>query len=226
MSVDILKFMHPFTMIVAGSTSSGKTHFVRNLLENNRYLIKINVETPKVLWAFDQEQEIHKEKLFNVDLVYYQGIPCIEDIKSIKPNIIVLDDLMEKLNKDDIIQSLFTKVSHHLNISVIFVTQNLFSRDKSMRTISLNSHYICVMKSVRLTQQISTLGSQIWPGKSQQIVDIYKTATKENFSYLIFDLHPRTIEERFRLRNRIFNFELPRNLRLKYHSVPIYYPLE
>ena len=226
MALDDLKFKHPFTCIVAGSTSSGKTNWVYNLLENWEYLIKIRTNNLKVLWCYGQQESLLNKNSKNFKIDYFQGIPSEDDIKSILPNIIVLDDLMNELKSDLNVKNLFTKLSHHLNISVIFITQNIFSQDKSMRTISLNSHYICVMKSVRLTQQIGILANQIWPGKGKKIIDIYIKATENNFSYLLFDLHPQQIEDKFRIRNRIFRQELPRNLYHNYKSVPIYYSLE
>ena len=226
MALDSLKFKHPFTCIVAGSTSSGKTNWVYNLLENWDYLIQISTNNLKVLWCYGQKESLLNKTPENIKINYFEGIPSEFDLKSFSPDIIVLDDLMNELKSDINVKNLFTKLSHHLNISVIFITQNIFSQDKSMRTISLNSHYICVMKSVRLTQQIGILANQIWPGKGKKITDIYIKATVNNFSYLLFDLHPQQIEDKFRIRNRIFRQELPKNLYDKYYSVPIYYSLE
>ena len=53
---------------------------------------------------------------------------------------IILDDLMDET--DQRVASLFTKKSHHRNISVMYIVQNLFHRGKHHRTISLNAHYM------------------------------------------------------------------------------------
>ena len=225
MSVSELKFKHPFTCIVAGITGSGKTHWTRQLLDNYKYLIKINKTRLKVLWCFGEDQSLYKIPLRNVDIVYLKGIPSIEIIKNTNPDIIVIDDLMNDLKNDENIKSLFIKGSHHMNISVIYITQNIFAQDKSMRTISLNSQYIVIMKGIRLTQQITILGNQIFPGKSKKFMNIFKEATSKPFSYLLLDLHPAS-DDRFRIRNRIFRCELDKSLASKFESVPIYYSLE
>lgn len=225
MSVRELMFKHPFTCLVAGSTGSGKTVWVRNLLKEYKYLIDIKVKVLKVLWCYGQDQDLHKVLLKNVDLIYLKRLPTSGDIENIKPNIIVLDDLMNELKNDEIIKNLFTQGSHHCNLSILFITQNLFYQDKSMRTISLNAQYIVILKGIRLTQQIQILGNQIYPGKSKLFLNIYKDATKDSFSYLILDLHPNS-DDKYRLRNRIFKSELPKLLSTKYNSAPIFYSIE
>ena len=40
---------------------------------------------------------------------------------------------------------LFTKGSHHRNLTVIYIVQNVFDKGKYSRTISLNSHYHVVI---------------------------------------------------------------------------------
>lgn len=226
MSLDILKFKHPFTCIVAGCTSSGKTVFVEKLLENWEYLIDINVKKLKVLWCNGTDNNTKNQFFDNIEIFYFRGIPSVDDIQSNDYNIIVLDDLMNEVKYNENVKSLFTKHSHHLNISVIFITQNIFSQDKSMRTISLNAHYIVILKSIRLTQQIGILANQIWPHKSKKLIDVYKAATDDKYSYLLLDLHPNQSEDKFRIRNRIFRDELPQKLSEIYYSVPIFYSLD
>lgn len=225
MSVAFLKFKHPFTCLCAGSTSSGKTVWTRHLLENWKYLIDMNKKSVNVLWCFGQNQDLYRKPIKNVSIDYYQGIPSLEKIQDYHPDIIVIDDLMDDLKNDNNIRDLFTRGSHHMNISIIFIVQNIFNQDKNMRTISLNAHYINIMKGIRLTQQIGILGNQIYPGKSKQFIEVFKQATKNNFSYLLIDLHPRSPDQ-FRLRSRIFKHELPSHCKSNYDSVPIYYEIK
>ena len=49
---------------------------------------------------------------------------------------------MRESCKDTSIYDIFTVDSHHKNISVFFLTQNLFPKEKNARTISLNCNYI------------------------------------------------------------------------------------
>ena len=49
---------------------------------------------------------------------------------------------MIEAGKDNRIVNLFAKGSHHQNLSVIYIVQNLFHQGKGNRSISLNSHYL------------------------------------------------------------------------------------
>jgi len=62
--------------------------------------------------------------------------------------VIVLDDLMDSVYFTKV-NELFTKGSHHRNISLVIVTQNLFHQVSSLRDISLNSKYIVIFQNSR-----------------------------------------------------------------------------
>jgi septin family protein len=152
MSIDLTlcQFISPFSMIIAGPSSSGKSHFVRNLLKNHKLLVTPKHEkNPKVLWIYGQWQNLYKEPLENVDIEYIEGLPTDSEINDKKPIFIVIDDLMNEVSDDKQLGNLFTKGSHHLNINIIFITQNLFHQGKQMRNIHLSSNYLVLMKNKR-----------------------------------------------------------------------------
>ena len=91
-----------------------------------------------------------------------------------------------------------------------------------MRTISLNSHYIILMKGIRNIQQIEYLGRQIYGSKAKSLVNIFKHATERPYSYLVIDLHPSS-NDKYRLRTRIFPEELTSSLLNKHSFAPIFY---
>ena len=75
-------------------------------------------------------------------------IPTIEFVKGIPEylendfyldvnirNLIVIDDQMIEAGKDNRIVNLFTKGSHHRDLNVIYIVQNLFHQGKGNRTI-------------------------------------------------------------------------------------------
>ena len=226
MSLDFLKFKHPFTCIVAGPTFSGKTYWVRKLLTNWKYLISnLDKREINVFWCHGQNQSIHSVPIENVRTTYFEGIPNESDISNVKPDLIVLDDLMNEIKNNLGVKNLFTKTAHHSNISVIYIVQNLFHQDKGMRDISLNTHYVVAMRGPRMTRQLGTFAEQIYPKYSRSIMNVYKDATEKLHSYLLFDLHPLS-DEKFSLRTRIFKDELPSELAENYNSVPIYYELK
>lgn len=116
---------------------------------------------------------------------------------------------MREANGDVI--DLFTKGSHHYNISVIFVTQNIFNQGRGRRDISLNAHYIVCFKSPRDKLQIRHLARQIHPEKPEFIQEAYNDATSKPYGYLLFDL-TQTTHDRYRYRTSIFSTDNPSNV--------------
>ena len=143
---------HPFTCIVAGCTQSGKTVWVKSLLENAQTTIS---PTPqRIIWCYGQWQPSYFDTMrIMPGIEFNEGIP--DDIDNAdylhvsQRNLIVLDDLMAQSGKDKRISDLFTKGSHHRNLSIIYIVQNIFHQGKEMRNISLNAHYIVLFKSPR-----------------------------------------------------------------------------
>ena len=174
------------------------------------------------MWCFSEVKSLFKNDFDSVQIEFHKGIPSVETIENFKPHFIVLDDLMDEINQD--IKDLFTKISHHKNISVVLIVQNFFNQNKFMRTISLNAHYIIFMKGIRNNQQIEYLGRQIFASKSKKLLNIFNHATRNPFGYLIIDLHPRS-KDKYRLRTRIFPEELPASLINKHSFSPIFYEL-
>jgi hypothetical protein len=106
----------------------------------------------------------------------------------------------------DSVLDIFTKLSHHRNMSVIFLTQNLFFKSKQSRTMNINTQYIVLFKNPRDALQVATLGRQMYPGNSNFLVEAFKDATERPHGYLLIDLHPVTLEK-FRIRTNIFKGE-------------------
>ena len=98
---------------------------------------------------------------------------------------------------------LFTKWSHHRNISVILITQNLFHQGNHCRTISLNAKYIVLLKNTRDKNQFTYLARQVYPEESAGLYEAYLEATKEPHGYLVLDFAHDT-DDLLRFRTHIF----------------------
>ena len=79
-----------------------------------------------------------------------------------KRNLILFDDQMIGASKDKRVVNLFTRGSHHRNLSVTYIVQNLFHQGKGSSSISLNSHYLVLFKNPRDKLQILTLAKQMF----------------------------------------------------------------
>ena len=101
------------------------------------------------------------------------------------------------------ITSLFTENSHHRNLSVIYVVQNLFEKGPESRTVSLNAHYMVIFKNPRDASQISHLARQMYPGRGKYLQEAFAHATSKPYGYLLVDARQET-PEHLRLRMNIF----------------------
>jgi hypothetical protein len=163
----------PFTMLVSGQSGCGKTFWVSKMLDQVRDRFE------HIVLAYTMHQSLYE--VMGVELI--EGFP-----KIIKPNtLLILDDMMLECSKE--MASLFTRM-RHVNVSTIFIVQNLFFDNKFMRTISRNAHYMVVFPNPRDTAMINTLGSQMFPAKPKFIVNAFLDATSVPYGYLFIDLKP------------------------------------
>ena len=100
-----------------------------------------------VTYFYSENQDTFAEiKSFVPEIEFVEGVPyAISDsINSKTRNLYILDDMMGE--RDAAIPKLLTKKSHHGNLSVIYIVQNLFHQSKDHCTISLNASYIVLNK--------------------------------------------------------------------------------
>ena len=83
MDYDIFKLHHPFSMLVAGPRSTGKSEFVKQLLSLKRFIMMKPPE--RIVWFYGR----HQPDLF---CSLKQEIPCIEFYEGLPTNIEVMFD--------------------------------------------------------------------------------------------------------------------------------------
>ena len=127
-----MPWVHPFTSVISRSTGSGKSVFVRRFVHTIQHMM---ISIPdRILWFYGEYQTLYG----TVDgMDFQQGLPDLDTLDPRDKHLIILDDLMDET--DQWVVSLFTKKSHHRNIIVMYIVQNLFHRGKHHRTISLNA---------------------------------------------------------------------------------------
>lgn len=162
-------------------------------------------EPIRVVWVYGASQDFQPSTNENITIKYTEELPdAYEDI-----DILVLDDLQSSLASSKKLGDIYTKFSHHKQMTVIFIVQNIFNKGQQMRNISLNSHYLVLTKNRRDLQQIKCLGAQLY-GDPAFFADAYKKSVLDReYGYLLVDLTP-TASEKYRLRTDIFPGEFTR----------------
>lgn len=205
----LIPFKHPSTILIAGPTGSGKTEFLVRLLQTR----SIEPFPQRVVWVYGEWQSAYDRilnlKLKHVNLTFVKDFneEIYESLNRNVRNLVVLDDQMENENAHSKggsnLAKFFTQGSHHRNLTVVYIVQNLFHQSKSMRTISLNSQYVVVFKNPRDKQQIECLGRQMFPNNPRFLTAAFEDATSEPYGYLVIDLRPETPES-YRIRADMF----------------------
>ena len=191
----VIKFESPTTCILAGSTGSGKSTFLFELLKCADVIFEIPPK--RIFYCYGIYQNLYdrmKKDISNIE--FFNGLPLLENLENWAVNnahnIIVLDDLMGRASESTNIADLFTQYSHHLNFTVFFITQNVYSSGKQFRTISLNSHYFILFKNQRDKMQIQTFGKQLFLGELEYFMDAYTRAVNRKYGYLVIDISPHS----------------------------------
>lgn len=189
--------------MVSGPTGSGKTHWIKKLLSNEMFTEKVE----SVLYCYGVYQPFFETMAKSIsNITFMEGVPDFETIKNLnngKFHVVVLDDLMEYIIKSLEIQNLFTKYCHHFNITAIFLTQNVFAKGLTSRTININTHILILFANKRDESQAIFLGKQICPSSTKVFTEAYEHATSKQYGYLVVDCDPQSPRE-LKLRTNIF----------------------
>ena len=204
---DILKFQHPFSMILAGGRRTGKTQFTKKLLLQKDWLINFPIE--HIIWFHSTAQlDVFLELKRALNIEFVEGLPKanMDTFLMDKPGskLLVFDDMMEEASERVDVKHLFTR-GRHQDTSVVFLTQNLYHQSRHSREISLNTDYMVLFKNPRDAMIITTLGKQM--GNAKFLTDAYEQATMKPFSYLFVDLRSDTVEE-LRYRSNVLDGDM------------------
>lgn len=204
------RFQLPFTALLVGTSGSGKSFFVKRLLENMKHTFSRCPD--QIIWCYSSFQPMYDELAKTVKVKFFEGLPESLTEESIFPSnqhtLLVIDDCMDSGSNHDEIMKAFTMYRHHRKLSVMFLLQNLFHQGKHSRTISLNSNYFVLFKSPRDKMQIRILSQQMFPGQREYFLQSFNDATKDPYSYLIVDMRPEC-PEHLRLRTGLLPNQWP-----------------
>lgn len=222
-----VRWKHPWTSLICGPTGCGKTVFIRRFL---RHLTAMSDTIfDRILFYYGDTLDADTRAAYDgcqrssvlPKIEFYEGLPHPDAYShdNNRKKLIIIDDLMRE-SSNGIIVDLFTKGSHHKNISVMFLTQNIFHQGSGQRDISLNANYIVIFKNPRDRAQIQHLARQVCPENPKFLVEAYHDATAQPHGYLLLDLKQSTLEN-YRFRTGIFPDDtrgevyIPKNSRVK-----------
>ena len=107
---------------------------------------------------------------------------------------------MDEGSSDKNVLDLFTKDSHHQQITVIYLCQDLFPSGKFAKTISRNAHYIIAFKNPRDQLGLRNLLQQSFPTQFREVLNTFRKVTNDwQFAYMLLELHPASRDDQHML---------------------------
>ena len=197
---------------VVGPSGSGKTFFVYNLIENRNNVFRNNVHA--IHWFHGTSKEVGAtNNYFGKSIKKYitshiNGLQDLNTIKLTRYDMIVLDDLFIEASNNSEVTNLFTKTARHNDVTLIYITQNMFHTGSSNRTRNLNVHYLVLFKNPRDSLAIEQISRQMYSSGDvegrQFLIQAFRDATQNKpHGYLFFDF-TQECPDYLRIRTNLF----------------------
>ena len=183
------KFIANSNILVIGSTGSGKTTAVLQIIKDRL----IEPMPSKIFYMYGARQAFMDDwnKKEKPHITFIDGLQLDIIDKYEGPKLLICDDLIMSLSRD--LASHFIAGSHHKQTTTIFITHSLFLNNELCRLISNNSQYFMLFKNKRNFAQVSRLGRQILGADYQRLLEAYKYVRP--FQFVLLSFHPRVPDE-------------------------------
>ena len=202
---DVHHFDTPFRSLVVAPSGSGKSNFITNLItlfckgkgtyDNINIFCKCKDE-PIYRYLADKSKGLI-EVFENLE-----KLPALNDLNACKQTLIIFDDMVTDIKKHPIISEYFFR-GRKKSCSIMFLSQSFYNTPKIIRQ---NINYVVILK-LGGTRDINSLLREVSIGfTKEQLLDMYKEATKIKFDVMIINLE-KSGNERYR-KNFLQYFEI------------------
>ena len=167
------QFKTPSSILV-GSVGMRKDSFHAILIGRTRGGI-VRSLTMVVVYCYGAWQDNFQD-MKKSGVAFHEGVPEADQLRKWFPEggLLVLDDLMWEGGNDRDVLDLFTKHSHHRDITVMYLCQDMFPPGKYAKSISRNAHYIVPFKNPRDQLGMRNLLLQAYPSNWQDVMEAYR----------------------------------------------------
>lgn len=186
-------------IVLVGSSGSGKSQFISEILKNPR--LYINGLVSEIRYCCSNKDFVPEFISHIPNVKIYEGVE-LNELKN--GTVLILDDLMLQASSKDVV-NLFTADARHRNITTFFVLHNLFPKTPEARTITLNATHFIIFRNLRDRLSFSQFSRQLTP-HWRELQNIYETLGREPFNPLVIDLRQTSINP-LRFKSDILNPE-------------------
>lgn len=178
----------PFYMLILGGSGSGKTNVLL-------YLLSLMDDTfQKIVICLKSKEEPLYQLLAKTtpEVEFFENeVPNLDYFDDSKMSMIVFDDLV--LQKDQsLIQEYFIR-ARKKNVCCVYLTQSYY---KTPKLIRINCRYI-ILKKLSSVKDLNLILSEFDLGNKDQMLELYKEATKKFTDFLLIDTFNNTFRKNF-----------------------------
>jgi GTPase SAR1 family protein len=184
-------------LAVLGKTNSGKSTFLRNLIECRDFIFREKVTRIIYIYKYPHEwfNDLSGQVEFRLD-----NIP--EDIVPNGHNLLIIDDAREEAFEE--ISNWFLRSARHTKTTVVLAYQTIFnSSSDAFRRIINNTDVFIFTYQPKGRYQLGILFRQFFASKEEvkNALRIYNDAMQVKYSYLVFDTRQAA---KYRFRTNVF----------------------
>lgn len=197
------KLKSNFLMVIAGPSNSGKSTFCKQLLLNYSSLFEGELNDVFIFCGSSDTsfQDIEDKVPFQITII--EGLPD-NLTEYIKPkSLYIFDDLQQECAQNKSLSDFFSKYSHHNELSVLLILQNLFSKGSERVTMLRNAHYLVLFNNPLDQSVIHTMSRRIDPDNYKKLKGMLISVV-EKYRYILIDGH-QTTPKALKYRGDIFN---------------------
>ena len=187
-------FKHPTSIQMFGHTQFGKIRLVLRFLDHQ--VIQPFQTTIILIYSESQPDYNFAARLYlHIEFEHGWKDYIYNRIRPDQTNLLIVDDQMEEAGSSKTLQNLFNKGSHHRNLTIIYLLQNMYNANTTQRTVSLNTHYNVVFKNPQNVRQFRCPASQMHPGNFYWLIHAFNDATAKPHGYLVLDHHSKSDDD-------------------------------
>ena len=198
----LVKFGSRTRAFLFGSSGSGKSTYIHHLLSDlERYFSPVPTRVLYFHRTLANEDFLLNDK---IELRSDDPSNLVAELEGdsaskFRNALIILDDALNYIGGKAIV-SLFTRLSNHSDISVVFVSQQLFGAHSSLRTVYLNCNHFCLFSSPNDPSSVNILSSRLFPQKSGYLSDAQRQLSQQSpYSPLHVCTRPDYVLDQFRV---------------------------